>query len=93
MHKLSTEAKFNRREGKVVLRCAMADRVSPDIISGRKSTFMILPVSSLGKSNSMKNHMGDVFNSSMLDDQELYCFTKVGRLFASIDGLDSRELM
>lgn len=41
----------------------------------------------------MKNYMGDVFNSAMLDDQEFYCPAKIRRLFASIGGLDCREFM
>lgn len=93
VHSLSTEAKFNRHEGKVVLRRAMSGRVHPDIIVGRKSPFMSPPVNRSGKSNAMKNYMGDVFSSSMLDDQEFYCPTKVRRLFASIGGMDCREFM
>lgn len=93
MQGLSSEAKFNHWEGKVVLRRAMVDRVHPDIISSRKSPFMSPPVIRHGRSAAMKNYMGDVFSSSMLDDQEFYCPIKIRRLFGSIGDLEGHEFL
>ncbi|MBC3212445.1 asparagine synthase (glutamine-hydrolyzing) [Serratia fonticola] len=82
--KAPTHLKISGRTEKFILREAMKGRVHRDILSQTKMPFMSPPAKLSNNSSSLRDYMGDIFNSSYLENQPFYCPQKTRQLFDSV---------
>jgi len=88
-----TRLKISGSTEKYILREAMVGRVHPDILKQTKMPFMSPPAKMVTHNSPLREYMGDMFNSSYLNEQPFYDPMKTRELFDKAESLpDSLRL-